>query len=722
MNPTGLARAEYRRLSQSLSPMRVLALGSVALLLGAALRFPYHVVDVVGGTTAFLALVVGSLAAATALARVLRPRTAMAVGAVLLAGGLAGYLVTLDWLPSLQLFVLDTISLLTGRTVLQIEQVRIWVLAITPAPVFLTWYLALRRWYGPAVVVSGVTLAFFVLTGDASVTTTLLGVVGATAGIGLGDLERRSEPLRSAEPVAVFVALMIVVPLVVTVTPASAGQTLSPPGVSSGGDGGDGTVEGSLIETQSQISIQGSISLTPTVRFTVESDSREYWRVASYDRFTGEDWIRTGARESYGGERLAGPPGPSRTVEQTYRVESSVETMPGAWKPVRVEGERDVAIADGGGLVPTRPFTTGAQYTVESQVPVASPDALEDAGTDYPDRIEERYTQLPASTPDRVFQRTDRITANADNPYQTARIIEQWLENNREYSLSVDRPEGNIADAFLFEMDRGYCVYYATTMVTMLRSQDIPARFVVGYLPGERVDQDRWVVRGYDSHAWVEVYFPEHGWIRFDPTPAGPRAAAEQGRLEEARANDIPNVDTSETRQQTQQLVDTPTPISTTTTTNESDSDTSSLRRTPETVTSIPEQDGSSFTLPELPEIPSREEATLGALVVVGVAAAVRRSGLGERVYRAVWLRYQSREDPATDVERAFQRVMYLLGRTHRQRRSGETVREYLDAVDADPRARRVAEIRERARHAGTTDAELADEAVELADELVGER
>lgn len=72
-------------------------------------------------------------------------------------------------------------------------------------------------------------------------------------------------------------------------------------------------------------------------------------------------------------------------------------------------------------------------------------------------------------------------------------------------------------------MDAGYCTYYATTMVTMLRSQGVPARFVVGYTTGEQVGDDRYRVRGLNSHAWVQVYFPDVGWVRFDPTPAGPR-------------------------------------------------------------------------------------------------------------------------------------------------------------------------------------------------------
>jgi len=96
-------------------------------------------------------------------------------------------------------------------------------------------------------------------------------------------------------------------------------------------------------------------------------------------------------------------------------------------------------------------------------------------------------------------------------------------------------------------MDAGYCTYYATTMVTMLRSQDVPARFVTGYTDGERVDEDRQVVRGLNAHAWVEVYFPEYGWVQFDPTPGGPREAVREQNLQQARDNEETAVDTTET-------------------------------------------------------------------------------------------------------------------------------------------------------------------------------
>jgi transglutaminase-like putative cysteine protease len=65
---------------------------------------------------------------------------------------------------------------------------------------------------------------------------------------------------------------------------------------------------------------------------------------------------------------------------------------------------------------------------------------------------------------------------------------------------------------------RGYCMYFATAMTMLLRHQGIPARFVMGFLPGELAESLE-TVRDNDAHAWVEVFVPRRGWVSFDPTP-----------------------------------------------------------------------------------------------------------------------------------------------------------------------------------------------------------
>ena len=85
----------------------------------------------------------------------------------------------------------------------------------------------------------------------------------------------------------------------------------------------------------------------------------------------------------------------------------------------------------------------------------------------------------------------------------------------------------------------GFCQQYAMTMAVVLRDLGVPARIVVGFLPGERsAGSAVEVIRNSETHAWVEAYFPGFGWVAFDPTAGAPpqaisgRSAAESGRAE----------------------------------------------------------------------------------------------------------------------------------------------------------------------------------------------
>src|SRR5207248_3086228 len=67
----------------------------------------------------------------------------------------------------------------------------------------------------------------------------------------------------------------------------------------------------------------------------------------------------------------------------------------------------------------------------------------------------------------------------------------------------------------------GFCEHYAASFATLMRLAGIPARIVLGYLGGEYNDFGGFfLVRRADTHAWCEVWFPENGWTRIDPTSA----------------------------------------------------------------------------------------------------------------------------------------------------------------------------------------------------------
>jgi transglutaminase-like putative cysteine protease len=694
---------------------RLLALAGLAALITSFLAVLHGVVVVSGSVSTFLLLVAASLVAATVLARILRVTVALSLSALLLAVGLVFYLGALSDTPQLGPLLASNAKLLSGKSILGIEASTLWALSVTPTPVFVTWYLGVRGWYTSATAVAGGMLTYFVLTGDAGLPMTLLGVVGAGAALGFGDLDRTEHSRGAVETVAVVLAVMVVTPLVVSVIPGTVGFPFGFGGDETGQGGG--TLEASLLSADSTLELQGSIELSPKVRFTVVSPERSYWRVDSYNRYTGTGWVRSGEQTSYDDARLSAPPGDSTRVTQVFRIESETSVMPAAWRPIAVDGLSDqTAVTSEDGLLPTRTLESGDRYEVLSAVQTASVRELAQAPSDDPPSVEERYTQLPSSTPDRVSDRTDEIVGDSENRYAAARRIEQYLEGSKEYSLDVDRPDGNVADSFLFEMDRGYCTYYATTMAVMLRTQGIPARVTIGYMPGQKVSDTEYVVRGYDSHAWVEVYFPGEGWVRFDPTPAGPRENAEQGRLEEARSDDVSGIDTDRSDE------DTPTPTPTGPTTPTPRDPTTATDSTPTGPTSDPLGDVSTVetfdddagTGGGLPELPPIDQLVLGLIALVGTIAGIRRSALAERVYRWGWLRYLPRRDPPADIERAYRRLEYVLERRSRPRRAGETPREYVTAVNGGPAAQELVTLYERSRYGNEASEETADEAIDL--------
>jgi protein-glutamine gamma-glutamyltransferase len=150
--------------------------------------------------------------------------------------------------------------------------------------------------------------------------------------------------------------------------------------------------------------------------------------------------------------------------------------------------------------------------------------------TDYPPRIATLYLQLPNLDP-RVAELARQVTASAGSNYMRAKAVEHYLQSNFGYTLQLPGlRETDPLARFLFERKKGHCEYFASSMAMMLRTLGIPARVVNGFRGGEYNDLTRsYIIREKDAHSWVEAYFPEYGWVTFDPTPSGPADEAATG-------------------------------------------------------------------------------------------------------------------------------------------------------------------------------------------------
>ena len=142
---------------------------------------------------------------------------------------------------------------------------------------------------------------------------------------------------------------------------------------------------------------------------------------------------------------------------------------------------------------------------------------------------------------ERMRSLSSEITAGYTNDYDRCKAVEAYLRQykyktetgKRDKEKSQDTAPKNkadtgtaegmslIADDFLFESGEGYCVHFSSSMVMLLRLNDIPARFTTGYryaFPFEK--QDVYEVKASNAHAWPEAYISGFGWVGFEPTPA----------------------------------------------------------------------------------------------------------------------------------------------------------------------------------------------------------
>ncbi|MEE2777886.1 MAG: DUF3488 and transglutaminase-like domain-containing protein [Acidobacteriota bacterium] len=144
---------------------------------------------------------------------------------------------------------------------------------------------------------------------------------------------------------------------------------------------------------------------------------------------------------------------------------------------------------------------------------------------DSPDLASETEPTLDAtSVSPRVRELSELLTADLPKA-QVVERIEQYLAHNYAYTLDfLGRETENPIEDFLFKYRSGHCEYFATAMILMLRSVDVPARLVTGFVGAEfNPLEDYYIVRQSNAHAWVEAWIPEVGWATFDPTPPAGR-------------------------------------------------------------------------------------------------------------------------------------------------------------------------------------------------------
>ncbi|MHB8172320.1 MAG: DUF4129 domain-containing transglutaminase family protein, partial [Thermincolia bacterium] len=211
-------------------------------------------------------------------------------------------------------------------------------------------------------------------------------------------------------------------------------------------------------------------------------------------------------------------------VEQVFTLakDASTNIVFTGYQPLMLNLPIDRFLVDEGlNLNLADPFLEQTTYRVTIKVPSFNAWDLRKAPRASSLSGLEAYLQLPLEVPQRVKELALSLTQDKNNPYDKAKAIESFLHEKYPYTLSTEEtPNGmDMVDFFLFDLKKGYCTYHATAMTVMMRSLDIPARWVTGFTTGTwNEDIQSFEVRNSDAHAWVEVYFEGFGWVPFEPT------------------------------------------------------------------------------------------------------------------------------------------------------------------------------------------------------------
>ncbi|MBB5172574.1 transglutaminase TgpA family protein [Texcoconibacillus texcoconensis] len=462
----------------------------------------------------------------------------------------------------------------------------------------------------------------------------------------------------------------------------------------------------------------GGFSQNTRTVFHAETDQVGYWRGESKNIYTGRGWE---ADEALVDADHFDYPMFSDVVDATEHKASVTFTdeadfhlffYPGQMVEVN---EESLSYDIDDGLTPE--FLTDAlhgsvglyegsanvrlnEYEMTFQSPSFDQEMLREAPKDDPDEVTHYFTDLPSDLPGRVGDLAEEITEGTDNRYDQAKAIEAYFKEE-DFSYETDDvpvPEKgqDYVDQFLFETRRGYCDNFSTSMVVLLRTLDVPARWVKGFTEGDPLAQlddgvQRYEVSNDNAHSWVEVFFPEIGWVPFEPTIGYDNDVEFEADSEEVSLDiDLDNDENEEDRA------------------NEEDADLE------EDLESSQEEDESE---PSTSDGEDEKDEGIGAASwfnaqslfasVIVMAFVVVAYRMRYRLIGLYFLVYYRRFGHDERFGQAYQRLLWMLECKGVHRYEGETLREYAERVDelfSKPSMRYLTEQYEKLCYGGCVD------------------
>lgn len=285
-----------------------------------------------------------------------------------------------------------------------------------------------------------------------------------------------------------------------------------------------------------------------TVVFRAEVEQRHYWKVETKDLYTGKGWnvlVPESFNENSFIDFSKGSPIPITSFYSKDPEDTKTSTVYNQLDYGHIQYPHGVVKLETEDLYLYRlsPLTerissfkdfeaeAPSSYTVHYKVPAFQVETLQN-GTPSEDEyftnyILNNYTQLPEDLPASVKELALEITEGKENWFEKVDAVENYFQRNGfvydQVNVAVPEEGEDYVAQFLFETKRGYCDNFSTSMAVLLRTLDIPTRWVKGYTSGDYVrvldsGNRMYEVTNNHAHSWVEVYFPEVGWVPFEPT------------------------------------------------------------------------------------------------------------------------------------------------------------------------------------------------------------
>ena len=286
--------------------------------------------------------------------------------------------------------------------------------------------------------------------------------------------------------------------------------------------------------------LQGKMTLDATPILEVTASEPGNLRGAVYDEYTGGGWkLSSGASAPLPGTTVqAAEFGTAQTRAQVRKpITAQVKPLVTDAPDKRLLAVGDPLAADMAAkevldpnqaplaLVPNDSKAVPKGYTTVGTVSAAAVPTLQAAGTQYPPQILAEYTKLPADFPPEIRALATQVIGPARTPYEAARRVENYLRTTYTFTLEPPPapPRKDAVAAFLFDQKAGYFDQFASAMAVMLRTAGVPTRVSTGFAldPADVDAQTKaYKVSELRAWAWPEVYFPNLGWVEFNPTPS----------------------------------------------------------------------------------------------------------------------------------------------------------------------------------------------------------